>query len=117
MLPAEIMKKRKNDALEEVAVDDEEYRWRVRHGWLVDKGAGLKGISISVWRNPGRTRELIIDFPFSVFSLDRCPKRSDLIAALRPAIKAAITAGWNPESRGRVFRFNVPVFSEASLKK
>jgi hypothetical protein len=74
----------------------------------VDWGVGLKGISISVWREPGRTRELIIDFPFAVFGLDRKPKRTDLIAALRPAIKAAIAAGWKPESRGRAFRFQVP---------
>jgi hypothetical protein len=82
--------------------------WEVRHGWIVDSGVGIKGISISVVRRPGSTRELVIDFPFSVFSLNRSPKRTDLIAALIPAVKAGIAAGWKPDSRGRTFRFKHP---------
>jgi hypothetical protein len=101
--------KKSDDQLETVTVGGEEYRWRARHGWLVEMGVGIKGISISVWLEPGKTRELIIDFPFSVFGLDRSPKRACLVAALGTAIKAAIDAGWKPESRGRTFRFNVPI--------
>lgn len=89
-------------------IDGDDYFWEVRHGWLVDSGVGIKGISISVWRRPGSTRELVIDFPFSVFGLNRSPKRADLIAALIPAVKAGIAAGWKPDSRGRTFRFKHP---------
>jgi hypothetical protein len=91
-----------------LSIDGDDYFWEVRHGWLVDSGVGIKGISISVWRRPGSTRELVIDFPFSVFGLNRSPKRTDLIGALIPAVKAGIAAGWKPDSRGRTFRFKHP---------
>ena len=104
---------KEDEAVEAVAVDREEYQWRVRHSWIATGGEGLKGISISVWHEPGRTRELIIDFPFSVFGLDQKPKKVDLIAAVQSAIKAAMAAGWRPESRGRPFRFQVPDREEA----
>jgi hypothetical protein len=88
-----------------LAIDGEEYFWEVRHGWMVDSGVGLKGVSVSVCRRPGTTRELIIDFPFSIFGLDRSPKEADLAAALKPSISAAIVSGWKPDSRGSTFRF------------
>ena len=91
-----------------LTIDGDEYFWEVRHGWVVDSSVGMKGVSISVSRQPGRTRELIIDFPFSVFGLNRSPKRADLVAALIPAVKAAIAKGWNPDSRGRTFRIKHP---------
>ena len=50
---------------DKLTIDGGDYFWKVRHGWLVDSGVGIKGISISVWRRPGSTRELVIDFPFS----------------------------------------------------
>jgi hypothetical protein len=93
---------------EKLNIDGDDYFWKVRHGWLVDSGVGITGISISVWRQAGSTRELIIDFPFSVFGLNRSPKRADLIAALIPAVKSGIAAGWKPDSRGRAFRFKYP---------
>jgi hypothetical protein len=93
---------------EKITIEGDAYFSQVRHGWLVDSGLGVKGVSISVWRQPQGTRELVIDFPFSVFGLNRLPKRADLIAALIPAIKASIAAGWRRESRGRTFRFKLP---------
>jgi hypothetical protein len=92
-----------------VTIEGDDYFWQVRHSSLLDSGIGMKGISISVWRQPGSTRELVIDFPFSVFGLNRSPKRADLIAALIPAVKAGIAAGWRPDSRGHTFRFKLPV--------
>src|SRR5689334_19270998 len=91
---------------EKITIDGEDYFWRFRHGWVLDRG--LKGVSISVWRVPERTRELILDFPFSVFGLHRSPKRTVLVAALPAAVRAAVAAGWQPDSRGRTFRFNLP---------
>jgi len=91
-----------------LTIDGDDYFWKVRHSWLVDSGVGIKGISISVWRRPGSTRELVVDFPFSVFGLNRSPKRADLITALVPVVKAVIAAGWRPDSRGRTFRFKLP---------
>ena len=91
-----------------LSIDGADYFWEVRHSWLVDSGVGIKGISISVWPRPGSTHKLVIDFPFSVFGLNRSPKRAYLIAALIPAVKAGIAAGWKPNSRGRTFWFKNP---------
>ena len=99
---------RLDNSPEKITIEGDDYFWQLRHSWLVDSGIGVKGVSISVWRQPGSTRELVIDFPFSVFGLNGSPKRADLIAALIPAIKASIAAGWRPESRGRTFRFKLP---------
>jgi hypothetical protein len=90
-----------------VAVDHTEYLWEYRHGWLVDWGKGLKGISVSVALNPGKTRELILDFSFGTFGLDRNPPLAKVLSAIERGIREAIHAGWEPESRGRAFRHNV----------
>jgi hypothetical protein len=95
-------------AADRIVISDEEYFWRFRHGCVADHEAGLKGVSISVWRRPDRTRELILDFPFSLFGRNRSPGKKALLAVLPPAIKAATDAGWDSDSRGCTFRFNVP---------
>ena len=99
-------------AAERIVISDEEYFWHFRHGCVVDYEAGRKGISISVWRKPERTRELILDFPFSLFGRNRSPGKKALLAVLLPAIQAAVDAGWDPDSRGSAFRFNVPGAAE-----
>ena len=48
-----------------VSVDGTDYAWASRHGWLV-WGKGIKALSISVSLQPGRTRELILDFTMKV---------------------------------------------------
>jgi hypothetical protein len=94
--------------LQKITVDGNELLWQIRHGWVHDNIVGLKGISISVCLVPGRTRELIIDFPFSAFGRERSPKQKVLLAKLALAIQAAIEGGWDPESRGRAVRYDVP---------
>ena len=84
-------------------VDRAEYAWQLRHGWLVEAGRGLKGVSVSVWVEPGVTRELIVDFPFGVFG-HRRPSQARLRGALPRAIHEAIEAGWDQHSRGKTFR-------------
>jgi hypothetical protein len=99
---------KKTTNAEKIIMGGEEFFWRFRHGWVADQEVGLKGISISVWRKPDRTRELILDFPFSLFGETRFPGQKALLNVLQPAIQEAIEAGWDPDSRGRTFRFNVP---------
>jgi hypothetical protein len=99
---------------QKIVVDGHELLWQMRHGWVHDNVVGLKGISISVWQQPGRTRELVIDFPFSDFGRERTPKPKDLIQKLVPAIRAAIEGGWDPESRGRTVRYDVPPAEETA---
>jgi hypothetical protein len=99
---------KKEDAYQVMVVDGEELRWRLRHTALHDKEIGMKGISVSVWRRPEKTRELILDFPYELFREDKSPNRNALVAVIRPAIEQAMAAGWDPDSRGRTFRFQVP---------
>jgi hypothetical protein len=103
---------KKSTAADKIVIGDEEYRWRFRHGGVVVRGVGLKGFSVSVWRKPDRTRELILDFPFSQLGENRSPVGKALLAVLPTAIQAAIDAGWDPDSRGRTFRFNMPAAVE-----
>ena len=91
-----------------LTVDGIDYSWEYRHGWGVDWGVGLRGASVAVCLGPTRTRELLVDFPFSAFGVKTPPKSSVLIHHLAAAIRAALSAGWKPESRGKPFRFDVP---------
>jgi hypothetical protein len=89
-----------------VSVDGTGYAWAYRHGWLV-WGKGIKAISISVSLRPGRTRELILDFTMKVGPEDGSPSDARVVQALEPAIRSAVKAGWDPESRGRAFRYEI----------
>jgi hypothetical protein len=89
-----------------VSVDGTEYVWAYRHGWLV-WGKGIKALSISVALHPGRTRELILDLTMKVGPEDGPPSDVRVVQALEPAIREAVRAGWDPESRGRAFRYEV----------
>lgn len=99
----------RNTAIPEtLTVDDNEYVWQYRHGWGVDYGRGIRGVSVSVWLEPGHTRELVVDFPFSTFGVQNPPRKTELVQHLVSAIRSALTAGWVPDSRGKVFRFDAP---------
>ena len=89
-----------------VDVDGVTYAWSYRHGWLV-WGKNLKVISLSVALKPQRTRELILDFTLKVGPEDPAPSEARVLRALEAAIRSAQGAGWDPESRGRAFRFDV----------
>ena len=89
-----------------VSVDGTDYAWSYRHGWLV-WGKGIKAISVSVALKPERTRELILDFTLKVGAEDPTPPEARVARALEGAIRSAREAGWDPESRGRAFRFEI----------
>ena len=86
-----------------IPVDGIDYQWWPRHGWQV-WGKDMKVISVAVALEPARTRELILDFTMIVKPDDDAASDTKLLRALEPAIRAAMDAGWNPESRGRAFR-------------
>jgi len=90
-----------------VAVDGTGYAWSYRHRWVV-WGKGIKAVSISVSLQPGRTRELILDFTVKVNEGDGTPSDARVLHALPSAIRSAREAGWDPESRGRAFRHEIP---------
>lgn len=89
-----------------VRVEGVDYCWFRRHDWLV-WGKGVKAISISVSLRPERTRELILDFTLKIGPEEATPSAARFARALAPAIRAAMEAGWDPETRGRAFRYTV----------
>lgn len=97
---------RRGAAVTTVSVDGVEYAWSYRHGWVV-WGKGVKAVSLSVSLKPERTRELRLDFTVQLDDEDPTPSEAKVIEALPEAIRAAIAAGWDPESRGRAFRYEV----------
>ena len=87
-----------------VEVDGVEFVWEKRHLILAEGRRHPDGLSLSVWMRPGRTKELVLDVRFDAFGLDAFPNDDRWDAVLREAIRSAISAGWDPESRGSSFR-------------
>ncbi len=88
-----------------VAVGDTIFAWTHRHNWF-DRSAGLVRVySFSVSLKPERTRELILDVTFAMTDDIRPPSTTRMARALEGGVRAALQAGWDPESRGRAFRY------------
>ena len=87
-----------------ISVDGMELVWEKRHPLYMDWRKELRGVSVSVWRIPGRTRELILDVHFAPFGLERLPNEDRWNEVLSRAIRSAVEAGWDPESRGAARR-------------
>ena len=87
-----------------ITVDGFDMIWEKRHPIFLDWRKELKGVSVSVWIRPGKTKELILDVLFSVYGLDRLPNTDRWNQVLALAIRSAMEAGWDPESRGAAFR-------------
>lgn len=87
--------------------DGMELTWEKRHPIFLDWRKELKGISVSVWHRPGKTKELILDVHFVAYGLDHFPNLDRWNQVLTLAIRSAIDAGWDPESRGSKFRHAV----------
>lgn len=90
-----------------VAVGEETFQWELRHGWGTNAEGENRGPSYSVWRLRHQTRELILDLPYALFG-QKTPEPEKLEEALQKAIAYAIGCGWNPDSRGRRFRLDIP---------
>jgi hypothetical protein len=95
-----------------VAVDGTPYQWSYRGPWVVDHAHGFKDVSLSVALEPGRTRELILDLRFACVGIERNPTDAQMAQEAAEATRGAIRAGWDPESRGRSFRYAI----ESGLK-
>jgi hypothetical protein len=89
-----------------VTLDGTVYVWSLRHTWYV-RGTGTKAWSISVSLQPERTRELILEFALSVETAEGAKAEGAVMRELENGIRLAQEAGWDPESRGRAFRFTV----------
>ena len=87
-----------------ITVDGLDLIWEKRHPIHLDWRKELKGLSVSVWVRPGKTKELILEVLFDVFGIDRLPNTERWNEVLGRAIRSAMEAGWDPHSRGAAFR-------------
>ena len=95
-----------------VTVDGTVFVWSLRHSWYV-RGTGTKAWSISVALQPERTRELILEFALSVETAEGAKADGAVLREIENGIRLAQEAGWNPDSRGRAFRFTVGELGDA----
>ncbi len=87
-----------------INVDGFDLIWEKRHPIFLEGRKELRGLSLSVWIRPGKTKELILDVLFPVYGLDRLPNAERWNQVMAQAIRSAMAAGWDPESRGTAFR-------------
>ena len=84
-----------------IVIDDDEYFWQVRH-WVGAPGAkGQNGLSVSVSTDPGKRRELIVEFPYTEFGSAKPKSEGGFALRLQGCIEAALAEGWRANSRGR----------------
>lgn len=87
-----------------ITVDGDDYHWRVRHwvgGPVKGAGGGCGGLSVSVSTDPGKRRELIVEFPYVEFGQGKPKSEVGFALRLQGCIEAAIADGYRPNSRGR----------------
>ena len=115
-------KRRKRSLTGTVTVDGFDLCWELRSEPQYSTEHGYEGVSIEVERVGGSSRRLILAYPFPKkrkrrfkgidfdFWLEPSfPLRPDVSKKqVEEDIRNAISAGWDPASRGRPFIFQVP---------
>ncbi|WP_409020995.1 hypothetical protein [Brevundimonas vesicularis] len=90
-----------------VEVDGEIYEWEIRRQPR-PVGRHWEGVGIAL-RLKDHQREAVVQFPMPLRPSGRpdLEKKSISLDAIRNSVTAAIEAGWNPYSRGKVVQFDV----------
>jgi len=77
-----------------------------------NSGDGYKGMCISVQVADQARRELIIEYPYPTDARGKrlpVPQRPPVSPAMvETSIRQAVSAGWDPDSRGKAFVFFAP---------
>jgi hypothetical protein len=102
-------KKAKRSVESAVTIDGYDLVWTLEREpkWHTD---GYKGMAISVTLAEGNARELLLEYPYPKFKPgpQRKAERPRILpGVIERDIRAAMEAGWDPASRGRVFAFQV----------
>ena len=91
-----------------VEIDGSKYDWELRSEPQLSSSDGWKGMTVSV-RQRDMPREAVLEFPAPKRLIKGLPKGrlhiNDAIAAR--GVRAALSAGWNPTSRGKPTTFMV----------
>jgi hypothetical protein len=90
----------------QISVCKGDFQWQVRHwGGASSAHANHRGLAVSDFAQPGRTKELRIEFDFTDYFFSAPAQQAEFEDRLRTVIEAAIEAGWRPFSRGKTFIF------------
>ena len=106
-------KKRRKRSLEgPIAVDGVSFHWRLlsEPQWTTEHG--YKGLCVSVQMEDGQHRELVLEYPFPKKcrpnGMRRLPQRPKLSEkAVEAGVRQAMASGWDPDSRGKAFIFQL----------
>ncbi len=93
-----------------VQVGGQDFNWRVHRQPQWCTADGWKGLAIHVELARNSQRDLILEFPFKITNRRSTPHRQRPSVSdkqIANAISAAIASGWEPESRGKTFMFEV----------
>jgi hypothetical protein len=108
-------KRRKRSIEANTQIDGLKLHWSLRSEPQRSTEHGPEGLSITVQRIDGSFRELILQYPIAMaerWGMLRpkfYPQRPKISAkTAEAAIRQAMAGGWDPESRGKPFVFQVP---------
>jgi hypothetical protein len=102
--------KKARSADKTVQVANQEFRWHIHRQPQWCTVDGWKGLALHVELAHEPQRVLIIEFPFKVVNHRNDPgqQRPKVVEKdVITAVIAALEAGWNPESRGKRFVFQI----------
>lgn len=84
-----------------ITVDGDDYVWRLHQDPRPSSTNGPRGVVIAL-RQVGGDREALVEWPVSPPEGATRPKRPNIDATfLIITVRSAITAGWDPRSKGR----------------
>lgn len=87
-----------------VTVQGIDYQWSIkRFGGVSNSHDNYRGLAASVCLEPGRTKELTIEFAFEEYEHGTPRSKSAFLDRLRECIEAAMSEGWVPTKRGKAF--------------
>jgi hypothetical protein len=87
-----------------ITIEGIDYVWSItRLGGVSNSLGDYRGLAVSVCLEPGRTKELIIEFAFEEYELSVPRSKSSFLERLRGCIEAAMSEGWVPGKRGKAF--------------
>ncbi|MCD6052354.1 MAG: hypothetical protein K0Q55_3772 [Verrucomicrobia bacterium] len=90
----------------EFQLDGCRFGWSIRHyGGSSSMYGELRGVSVSVFLPGQKTRELVLEFHVQDYWFQKPRSTTAFERRLQTCVSAAIAAGWDPESRGKAFRF------------
>lgn len=87
-----------------ITVQGVECAWEItRLGGVSNSLDDYRGLAVSVCHEPGRTKELVVEFPFEEFEFGPPKSKASFVERLQVCVEAAMSEGWVPTKRGKAF--------------